>query len=302
MFFKGKKDLSSVFLGSKNSFSQKRSLKSKNVLIAFCSVLIVFVVLGSVSETKKGAGAKSPFFSEKLNSQVVKEVSEYEDAEQETEEYDNLDTSDIRPIKKTKEDNSQLLVATSKNNFTGAKVLVELIGRVKSSAGLSAPIEARVLSNILDNADMVNKPQLEEGSKLLGVAKLNPNLERLEITFHSLIDHFGKQKPIKAQAFMPDGSFGIRGNYSSGELKKYGSRMAGNFLGGLSQGLKQRSFTKAGAILEIGNLKNAVLNGVSLSALDYAREKSRKHEVSKVSIELEHEARFFVRFLSKEVL
>ena len=292
MFFKGEKSLSSIFLSSKNSFSKKRSLKSKNVLIAFCSVLIVFVILGSVLEPKKGANKKSPFFSEKLNSQVVKARSDYED----TEEYDDLETPTIKSAKKIKKNISQLLVTTNKNNFTGAKVLVELIGKIKSSVGLSIPVEVRVLSNISDNTLATSRPQLEEGSRLLGTAKLNPSLERLEIAFHSFVNPFGKQKLIKAQAFMPDDSFGIRGNYSSGELKKYGSRMAGNFIGGLSQGLKQRSLTKAGAVLEIGNLKNAVLNGVSLSALDYVREKSRKHERSQASIQVEGGARFFVRF------
>ncbi len=292
MFFKGEKSLNSIFLSSKNSFSKKRSLKSKNVLIAFCSVLIVFVILGSVLEPKKGANKKSPFFSEKLNSQVVKTSSDYED----TEEYDDLETPTIKSAKKIKKNISQLLVTTNKNNFTGAKVLVELIGKIKSSVGLSIPVEVRVLSNISDNTLATSRPQLEEGSRLLGTAKLNPRLERLEIAFHSFVNPFGKQKLIKAQAFMPDDSFGVRGNYSSGELKKYGSRMAGNFIGGLSQGLKQRSLTKTGAVLEIGNLKNAVLNGVSLSALDYVREKSRKHERSQAFIQVEQGARFFVRF------
>ena len=50
----------------------------------------------------------------------------------------------------------------------------------------------------------------------------------------------GKKFSIQGKAFMEDGTFGIKGKFKSGELKKYGARFGSNFVGGVSQGLKEK--------------------------------------------------------------
>ena len=95
---------------------------------------------------------------------------------------------------------------------------------------------------------------------------------------------------------MLDGTFGLQGKFNSGEFKKYSSRFGSNFIGGVSQSLKEKSVTNSGTLLEVGGLKNAILNGLSLSFLDYAQDKARRNESPQAKITLEDQTLFFVYF------
>ena len=54
--------------------------------------------------------------------------------------------------------------------------------------------------------------------------------------------------------------------------------------------------TSSGAIFESGGLRNAILNGLSLSFLDYGKDKARRHEIPSAEIILEDKTLFFVYF------
>ena len=54
--------------------------------------------------------------------------------------------------------------------------------------------------------------------------------------------------------------------------------------------------TSSGAVFESGGLRNAILNGLSLSFLDYAQDKARKHETPTAEIILEDKTLFFCLF------
>ena len=101
---------------------------------------------------------------------------------------------------------------------------------------------------------------------------------------------------------MADGSAGLSGDYHSGEGKRQVGRFLGNFIGGLADGMKERSASgQSGISYEPGSIKNGVLNGITLSGADQAKSYSEDLSQSKPSMNLSS-GHSFVIFLEKEYL
>ena len=285
MLFK-RKALDDIFLSPKNQYSKKRQLKQKNILIFAISLIFFTLILGSFFEEKeKSSKEKTPSYLSSLpsrNSQI-----HYKRTYKEP-EYDDIE---IKPSPKQNNKAQGL----SREALIGSRSAVRLLGNLRAKSKDSIPIRAKVIAYKDSSPDYEGDFKLKEGSLLLGKGRLDPLTERLHITFHNLLVK-GKKISIQAKAFMLDGTFGLKGKFSSGELKKYSSRFGSNFIGGVSQGLKEKSVTSSGTLLEIGSIKNAILNGLSLSFLDYAQDKSRRNESPQAKITLEDKTLFFVYF------
>lgn len=280
-----------LFLSKENALSKKRTLKVGNLFIALIVFLFLFFIGGVFLQNP--SIVKNNNFTNDINAtisspQISNSSNNYEEDKL---PYDDIQTTATSPLKKKKKKViSQLINLKKKQNFIGAKVLVELQGNLKLSSQSEVPVRVKVIENLSGSFNLL------ENSILIGRGRIDTHTQRLQINFQQLINNSGEVKPIQASAFMPDGSFGIKGGYNSGELKKYGSRVAGNFIGGLSQGLKTKTQNKAGHFLELSSLKNALLSGLSLSALDYARSKASKHQNPTATMTILNETRFFVHF------
>ena len=285
MLLKNKKGLDSLFLSTKNQYSKKRQLKVKSVIITVSSLLLLTLILGSFFEKpQKEVEEKTPSYLKNLPTKTSSEIS-YKELE-----YDDIKVEEVPQgtrTAKTKSFNREALI--------GSKHAVRLLGKVIAKSHKSVPVRAKVISFKTNQDEYELDFELKEGSVLLGKGHLDPLSERLHITFHSLLMK-GKKYSIQAKAFMKDGTFGVSGKFNSGEFKKYGARFGANFVGGVSQGLKEKTISKSGAIFDSGGLKNAVLNGLSLSFLDYAQDKARKHETPSAKITLKDRTLFFIYF------
>ncbi len=277
-----KEKLESVFLTEKNRYSKKKNLKVKNIVVVLSLALLAILVLGIIFEKKEIRTREQPTnYFNNLPHKNPSLLSKYKEPE-----YDDIKIEDApKPITKT---------SFSKDALIGSKQAVELLGKVISNSRGVVPIRVKTITH-KNSKDYELDFRLKEGTLLLGKGRVDRLSKRLHITFHSLLIK-GKRISIQAKAFMEDGTFGVKGEYNSGELKKYGSRFGSNFIGGVSQGLKEKTITKSGNVLELGGLKNAILNGLSLSFLDFAQDKARGNENPSAVIIIPDKTKFFVYF------
>ncbi len=269
-----------IFFTTKNQFSKKRSIKKKNVVIFVTVILVSSTMLGSFFEKEKAMATSS-------NVDYLKRLPVKQNLSFKTKvayvkpKYDDIKIT--RPTtkkairKRIKKFNKELLI--------GTRARVRLLGKVVATSRFKIPVRVEIESH----------QELKSGTILLGNAKVDKISERLHIDFYgALINR--KKVNIEAKAFMPDGTFGIEGEYSSGDFKKYGSRFGANFIGGVAKGFKRKSVTALGVVYEHSNLSNAVLNGLSTSFLDYAGDKARENSQPHASIILKDAMDFSVYF------
>lgn len=149
----------------------------------------------------------------------------------------------------------------------GSAVGARLLNAVVS-ANSSSPVIAAISSDEVSH-------EIPPGSKAIGTAKFDEAAKRISVTFHTIVYPDGEQHGVQGVAMMPDGSAGLEGNYSSGEGKRRFGRFMGTFVGGLADGMKAR--TEGGVFsgpIEPGSVRNGILNGVTQSAEDEAKQSS----------------------------
>ncbi len=278
------KKIDKYFLTDKNQFSKKRTLKVKNLVIIITLFVLFIVILGSIFEKENISNIKRSdisYLNIKENQLEVKNLT-YKKPE-----YDGIKIGSIKLDKTDKKS------SFNKDMLIGTKVAAKILGKVIATSKDHTFVRAKVInySNSNEyNYDFKLKPE----SLLLGRGRVDTATKRLNIKFNTLVID-GKRVSINANAFMEDGSFGVRGKYSSGELKKYGARFGSNFIGGVSEGLKKKSI-RGGIIHEVASLKNAILSGLSLSFLDYAQDKANENQMVNASIEVKDRSLIFVYF------
>jgi type IV secretory pathway VirB10-like protein len=175
----------------------------------------------------------------------------------------------------------------------GTQVRVRLAGQVESMDA-SSPVTATLLEDALSPSQTVVIPK---GTKVIGTGQLDANRERLQVHFHTLVFPDGEQFGLAAIAAMPDGSSGLGGDFSSGLFRRHASQFIGSFVGGLAEGMKDRTSVGAmGIPLEPGSLKNGALNGIAQSSLDYAKSSSDQMGQSSASIKVPSGKEFIMYF------
>jgi Bacterial conjugation TrbI-like protein len=288
------------FLNEEHVYSKKRTIKIKHVGIVFGGLAILVFILGAIfderakreitaTEAKKEAGATTtPSSSVKTSSDGSGYLS-----------LPSLNMGGARPSMQRQRSATQII----KRGENAADVLpmgsgisVELIGRVESTDA-SSPVQAIVLQDVLSPVQALVIPK---GTKVIGNGQLDANRERLQVRFHTLVFPEGEQYGISGLAAMPDGSSGLLGDFSSGAFKRNASQFIGTFLGGVAEGLKDRTAVGAlGIPLEPGGLKNGVLNGVVQSTQNYTKSQTEQMGQGGASIRVPPGTRF-VLFLDRE--
>ncbi len=266
-----------LFLSERNSFTKKRLLKTKNILIFTFFILFLVLMFGDSIERKKKQEKEN---TENFKVKITRPLLEYK-----TYEYDDIGVYK-ETVKAKKRIVSQIIA--HKSDSLGLKVMVELVDKVEAISYNSIPIIAKALEGVLSF--------IEEGDLFLGEGFLDSESERLKINFHTHILNSGERKSISAQALSSNGTLGLKGEFNSQFIKKYGSRMTANFVGGMAKGLQKKEVTDQGFIFSSNGFQSAFLNGLSLVALDYARNKSKKNERIKAKMTLKKGIQFLIYF------
>ncbi len=165
---------------------------------------------------------------------------------------------------------------------------------------LSSDPAQPVIAQINDSVFWRNSEFIPAGTQALGNASFNETSQRMQVRFHTLVYPSGDQHAISGLALLADGSSGIPGEYHSGELLKQTGRFAGNFVGGLADGIKDKQQAGwPGGSINVGSLKNGVLNGLTLSAMDQAKRLSEEAQQTKAYLEVSSGVVFYI-YLEKE--
>lgn len=194
----------------------------------------------------------------------------------------------------------------------GASQIVKNGEGVGNGFGLpmGSTITARLLNSLLssDSAQPViaevsqdgvwkNSVLIPLGAKAIGTASFDSVANRLQVRFHTFVYPEGDQHPVSAVALLENGSSGIPGDFHSGATKKQVGQFLGNFVSGLADGMKDRQAAgQAGIPFEPGSLKNGVLNGVTISALDQAKSFSEGIQNIKPYLEVAGGTSFLIYF------
>jgi hypothetical protein len=177
----------------------------------------------------------------------------------------------------------------------GSVVRVRLLGKVES-ADSNSPVTAVVLDDAVSPSQISVIPK---GTRVIGSGQVDQKRERLQVRFHSLVFPEGEQFSFSGLATMPDGSSGLVGDYSSGAFRKHASQFVGSFVGGVADGMKDRSVGQIGIPFEPGTLKNGALNGVAQSSLDYAKTSSEEFGHAQATISVPS-GQDFILYLEQE--
>jgi hypothetical protein len=149
----------------------------------------------------------------------------------------------------------------------GSTITARLINTLLSSDSAQP-----VIAEVVEDAVWRNSVLIPTGARAVGTASFDDAAKRLQLRFTTFIYPDGSQHPVQAMALLENGSSGIPGDYHSGATQKEVGRFLGNFVGGLTDGMKERQVGgQGGMAFEPGSLKNGILNGITVSGLDQAK-------------------------------
>ncbi len=139
---------------------------------------------------------------------------------------------------------------------------------------LSSDNEAPVIAEVTDDVMPKNSLVIPRGSRAIGQASFDETAQRLKVRFHTLVYPEGDQHALSGLGLLPDGSSGLLGDYHSKAFQKQAGRFVGDFVSGLASGMIQKNEGPLRMAYNPGSLKNGLLNGVSKSTSDQARQYS----------------------------
>ncbi len=292
-----------IFLEKENRHTKKRKIKPKRLIVFASVILVLFVVVSAVFEEEKPIEKKRtiPYVKPNINSNPNINPSAVEGGAFAPSSRLNIQYEDNVPYVPVQENNktpkkkefSSQILGTNKANFLGIKVILRLYADVSVYLNENIPVKAKVIGCEELNAAL-NCASVEADSVFFGTGRLDKSSEKLRITFTHILDSTGKKQRIAMQAYQLDGTLGLMGDYSSGEVGKYSARTASNFIGGVAEGLQRREVAKeTGLVFSPAGLGNALLQGLSRSALDYAQSKAQEKEVANASITVAKGVEFY---------
>lgn len=293
--------IADFFLNEEHPYSKVRTIKMFHVGIVFGAAIVFVLILGSVFDSRAKKKAEED--------QAAKDARRTNPSQQAGASTPPQSTGggflslrstySGRPTGQRERSATQII----KRGENAADVLpigtmihAELIGRVES-VDSNSPVTAVLLEDALSPVQALVIPK---GTKVIGSGQLDAGRERLQVRFHTLVFPEGEQYGISGLAAMLDGSSGLAGDFSSGAFKKNASQFIGTFVGGLAEGMKDRTAVgQIGIPFEPGSLKNGVLSGVADSSMNYAKTQSEQMGQGGASIKVPSGTRFIL-YLEKE--
>lgn len=299
------KNVADFFLNEEHVYSKKRTIKLKHVGLILGVLVVMVFVLGAVFDGQSKRERLSAEAKKELKTQIeTVQGSPSSGINQENDRY--LTLSSMPPRRSgggsgsARQRSASQIIKRGENSAdalpVGSVFSVELLGQVESTDS-NSPVQAVVLQDVLSPLQALVIPK---GSRVIGGGQLDATRERLQVRFHTLVFPEGQQFSISGLAAMTDGSSGLAGDFSSGTFKRHASQFIGTFVGGLAQGMKDRSASGAlGLPMETGGIKNGLLNGVSQSAEDYAKAEAEEIGRGGASIRVSSGTKFSL-FLEQE--
>lgn len=290
------------FLNEANPYSKKRSIKFVHVGIFIGAMVVAVMLMGTYFDTRSQREREAVRAAKDAQANTIPEGAAARSTAAQDNSYETIHSGWFGGLGgkhggSARERSATQIIkrgdASGDLLPMGTQIRVRLTGQVESMDA-SSPVTAILLEDALSPGQTVVIPR---GTKVIGTGQLDANRERLQVHFHTLVFPDGEQFGLAAIAAMPDGSSGLAGDFSSGLFRRHASQFIGSFVGGLAEGMKDRTSVGAmGIPLEPGSLKNGALNGVAQSSLDYAKSSSDQMGQSTASIKVPSGKEFIMYF------
>jgi type IV secretory pathway VirB10-like protein len=277
--FNGKIKLDKYFLTEACPYSKKRQLNKKSLGVAGggLTALFLFSILffgGKAEQRANQASADSFKVTERMAEATAK--ANVNAASSETRGLDYPSYSNRGGGNK------------SSRNYTASQIVMKSPGRASVdglpmgstftaklvNTVLSSDSEAPVIAEVTDDVTPKDSLLIPRGTRAIGSASFDETAQRLKVRFHTLVYPEGDQHSISGLGLLQDGSSGLLGVYHSKAFQKQAGRFIGNFVSGFANGMMERTAVKDSMPYEPGSLKNGILNGVSSSTADQAKQYS----------------------------
>ncbi len=301
--------LDQYFLTEVCPYTHKRKLKTKN-LKTLTIVAVVGLVVGVLMLGENSDGPSPP-----LNSLGFENIADTQSSSKNNEGSIHMGGGSLQAgqfaggigtrsgiSKVQRQYTASQLVQSSGNSLGGfALPMGSTFPAMIVNTLLSSDAAQPVIAQINEAVYWKNSIFIPEGTRAIGGATFDEAARRLQIRFQTLVYPGGDQHSVSALALLPDGSSGIPGNYHSGALLKRTGSFVGTFIGGLADGMKEKQQANGpmGGSFEPGSLKNGLLNGLSMSALDQSKQMADEAQEIKGYLEVPGGATFLM-YLEKE--
>jgi hypothetical protein len=299
--FLKKEKVADFFLTEANPYSKKRSIKMWHLGAVFIGLVVIVLGVGSYLDSRALHEREVEQFKREAEKSSKQPAQSAQATSSNDQSYVNMfggqDARGAGQSGKSRQYSASQIIKRGDNASDvlpiGTVVKVRLQGNVESTDS-NSPVSAILIENAMSPAGFVVIPQ---GTKVIGQGQLDLSRERLQVRFHTIVFPEGDQFSVAALATMPDGSSGMAGDFSSGALKKHASQFVGDFIGGMAEGLKDRTTGgQMGIPFEPGSLKNGALNGIAQSSLNYAKSESDDMGKSQASIKVKANQEFILYF------
>lgn len=302
MAFLKRRQVADFFLNEENPYSKKRTIKAVHVALTLGVFAVFVLIAGSILEQRDNQARVIAQAAKDAKSTAVPPPGT-QSPSSDNQGFVSLNAGAMgsRPSTGGQRQASATQIIKRGESFAdtlpiGTQLSVQLTGRVESM-DTNSPVTATLLQDALSPAQALVIPR---GTTVIGTGQLDVNRERLQVRFHTFVLPEGQQYNLSGLAMMSDGSSGLVGEFSSGQLKRNVSQFLGNFVGGLAQGMKDKSPSgQLGIPVEAGSLKNGILNGVAQSSLDYAKSASEQIGQTGASITVNSGTKFTL-YLERE--
>lgn len=198
----------------------------------------------------------------------------------------------IRQPKSVTQSGSSKLPGPSLISRPGAnEILPGTVAKARlQTAATDGPIKAILTEDVVVNGDV----KIPSGSVLIGLGQSLDS--RVAIQFSKAIIQENEVLKIGAVALdFEDQLVGLQASKLGGEAIHLGASIGLNFVGGMAEGLKDRTGIN-GATVDQSTMKNALLNGASRASLEEAKSMMEATKNKKMSLMVESGAPILVFF------
>lgn len=294
-----RKKIHNYFAEKANPYSNRRLIKKHSVL-AVCAALLSVTVLailltGGEKDRKEGPVSQVQNAPASAPKNSLSPGTEYDDAS------NYLSRKGEGGKKADRQYSASQIVRAGDSDGSNGRLPqgtifpARLLNRIVSSDA-NTPVIAQLTEDAAFDGSVV----IPADSRLLGQATFDESGKRLQLRFTTTVFPDGTEHGLSAMALEGDGSAGLAGEYDSGRTTQQAGRFIGKFVGGLSQGLKDKNSSTWGRAYEPGSLKNGLLNGLAESAFDQAEIQAEQMKNGRARLEVAAGTRFLI-YLEREL-
>lgn len=283
-----------------NSTLSKGTLNVKAIRI-FCGAILVIVL--AIYFTANSLSSRASTASDNVYETELNNPNLYSNAEV-NESYEKTPITYVDKKERVDE------LRRGMNNFENKKRMKSYGSRdIPPGTLISAVLFNKVISNsnghpviamVTEDYSQMGRVAIPKGTKLLGESSYEDESKRILVSFHTMV--FPNRKSVSFSGIALDkedsGSAGLGGKHRSSKGIRIAGSLLSNFVGGFAEGLHVSD--AYGGSTNKANVKNAILKGTSITAIDQSKNFSSKLQDTK-GVTTANKGYEFLVYIEKEI-